>query len=491
MRHRMRGRILSQLSLVVIALSPQVAQAIEIRFDYRYDTSGMFAAPERRAALDFAAETFEAFTDQLAPISLSAGNWNAQFSHPSESTVVNVIGEEIAANEILIFVGAYDLPGSALARGTVGAFYSVSTPNLLETLQTRGQPNASGSSPTDFGRWGGAITFDTIKTGETTPRNWHFDPTSPPPAGTMDLVSVALHEIAHVLGFSVSNNPAKPFSLETYIDHEVNLFDGPNVQAAFGAPAPMESSGHHWEYSIKSAFDGNLQAPIMTPNIYNGVRRGFTTLDYAAMADIGWEVPEDMLAAPIQTVAGDYNGDSVVNMLDYFAWRDSFGSGANGNIGDYVVWRDAFDRSSQIAADIDYNGVVDSRDYDLWKANFGSTSGLAGDANGNGRIDAADYVVWRDAYAPPARLVGDFDNSGVVDALDYTVWRATFGSTAQLAGDANGNGRIDAADYAIWRDHAQGAAGGEVAESVVPEPSSFASALLGIVVAWSVRRRFR
>lgn len=491
MRHPMRGRILSRLSLVVIALSPQVAQAIDIRFDYRYDTDGMFAAPERRAALDFAAETFEAFTDQLSPISLSAGNWNAQFNHPSESSVVNMVGEGIAANEILIFVGSYDLQGSALARGTVGAFYSVSTPDLLDTLQTRGQPNASGSSPTDFGRWGGAITFDTLKTGETTPRDWHFDLATPPPAGVMDLVSVALHEIAHVMGFSVSTNPAKPFSLETHLDHENLLFTGPNVQAASGGPAPMDPSGHHWEGSIKSEFDGNLQAPIMTPNIYTGVRRGFTTLDYAAMADIGWEVPEEMLAAPIETVAGDYNGDSVVTMLDYLSWRSSFGSGANGSIGDYVGWRDAFDRSSIIAGDIDYNGVVDSLDYDLWKANFGSTSGVGADANLNGRIDAADYVVWRDASAPPARLVGDFDNSGAVDALDYAVWRATFGSTAQLAGDANGNGRIDAADYAIWRDHAQGAAGGDVAESVVPEPSSLVIALLGVIGIWSMNWRHR
>ena len=505
MRQRMWGSTLSQLSWVVIALLPQAALAIEIRFDYRYDTSGVFAAPERRAALDFAAQTFEVFTDQLAPISLASGAWSAQFNHPSENTIVNLAGENIAANEVVIFIGAYDLEGSALARGTVGAFYNVVGDSLLDALQTRGQPNSEGSSPTDFGRWGGAISFDTFKTGETTPRAWHFDLTTPPPAGSMDVVSVALHEIAHVLGFSVSTNPAKPFSLESYLDEENRLFTGPNVQTAYGGPAPIDASGHHWDKSIVSEFDGTSQAPIMTPKIYSGVRRGFTTLDYAAMADIGWEVPEEMLASRSVTVAGDYSGDAVVNTLDFLAWRAAFGSsdlGADGNvnqsvdIGDYVVWRDAFDRSSQVAGDIDYNGIVDIQDYALWRANFGSMSGLAADVSRDGRVSAADYVVWRDAYAAPTQLPGDFNESGTVDALDYNLWKADFGSATGLAADANGDGRVNAADYVVWRDNLLRAAGSNIGESAVPEPAGLAIAAVAVllgacVYAESLRSRSR
>lgn len=494
MRQRMWGSALSQVSWVVIALFPQAALAIEIRFDYRYDSTGMFAAPERRAVLDFAAQTFEVFTDQLTPISLASGAWTAQFSHPSENTIVNLDGESIAANEVVIFVGAYDLEGSALARGTVGAFYNVVGDGLVEALQTRGQPNASGSSPTDFGRWGGAISFDTFKTGETTPRVWHFDPTTPPPAGSMDVVSVALHEIAHVLGFSVSTNPAKPFSLETYLDQENSLFTGPNVQAGYGGAAPTDTSGQHWDASIMSELDGNSQVPIMTPKIYTGVRRGFTTLDYAAMADIGWEVPEELLVSRSAMVAGDYSGDAVVNTLDYLEWRGAFGSnelGADGNlnqsvdIGDYVVWRDAFDRSSQVVGDIDYSGVVDMQDYALWKANFGSMSGLAADVSRDGRVSAADYVVWRDAFAAPTRLAGDFNDSGTVDLLDYNLWKAEFGSATDLAADANGDGRVNAADYVKWRDNLNRAAGIAVAESSVPEPAGFAIAMVAVLLgAW-------
>ena len=54
-----------------------------------------------------------------------------------------------------------------------------------------------------------------------------------------------------------------------------------------------------------------------------------------------------------------------------------------------------------LAGDYDGDGVVDADDYAEWTAAFGMTiddvSGpLKADGNGNGIVDAADYVVWRD-----------------------------------------------------------------------------------------------
>ncbi len=49
----------------------------------------------------------------------------------------------------------------------------------------------------------------------------------------------------------------------------------------------------------------------------------------------------------------------------------------------------------------DYNGDshVDALDYLAWKANYGSTTHLAADGNGDGIVDAADYTFWRNLLA--------------------------------------------------------------------------------------------
>src|SRR3954469_6393014 len=45
----------------------------------------------------------------------------------------------------------------------------------------------------------------------------------------------------------------------------------------------------------------------------------------------------------------------------------------------------------------DYNGdgIVDGIDYQVWRSNSGDTAALVADGNGNGIVDASDYVTWR------------------------------------------------------------------------------------------------
>ncbi|MBB6429294.1 PEP-CTERM sorting domain-containing protein [Algisphaera agarilytica] len=51
-----------------------------------------------------------------------------------------------------------------------------------------------------------------------------------------------------------------------------------------------------------------------------------------------------------------------------------------------------------LAGDYNGNGVVDAADYTVWQDSFGSTTDLAADGNGNGVVDAADYTVWQDNF---------------------------------------------------------------------------------------------
>lgn len=54
--------------------------------------------------------------------------------------------------------------------------------------------------------------------------------------------------------------------------------------------------------------------------------------------------------------------------------------------------------AAQIAGDYNGDSVVNGADYNLWRSEFGSTTHLAADGNRNGVVDAADYVFWRNIF---------------------------------------------------------------------------------------------
>jgi hypothetical protein len=66
-------------------------------------------------------------------------------------------------------------------------------------------------------------------------------------------------------------------------------------------------------------------------------------------------------------------------------------------------WRTVYTADSvllQVVLAGDYNGdgVVDAGDYTVWRDSEGSTTNLAADGNNNRMIDAGDYQVWRSHY---------------------------------------------------------------------------------------------
>jgi hypothetical protein len=76
---------------------------------------------------------------------------------------------------------------------------------------------------------------------------------------------------------------------------------------------------------------------------------GDSTLTAADIA--AWQ-----LLAPL---AGDYNGDRVVNAADYTVWRDTLGS------------------TTQLAADGSANSVIDQADYTFWVSRYGTAGSAA------------------------------------------------------------------------------------------------------------------
>lgn len=70
--------------------------------------------------------------------------------------------------------------------------------------------------------------------------------------------------------------------------------------------------------------------------------------------DPQWSFEFKISALPNSAIAGDYNGDGVVDAGDYSVWRDTLGSTTN------------------LAADGNGNGMVNQLDYNLWAANYGT-----------------------------------------------------------------------------------------------------------------------
>jgi hypothetical protein len=372
--------------LVFAVVSPAVpTQAISVTIDYSFDSNNFFGAgnPQGAAAGLQAKATLEAaagfysnlLTDSLSVIqtppeyhSTAGGSavwhWTAEFENPSTGADTMLTDPTIPAGQYRIYVGAQTLSGSEAGHGAPGGIgFSYNAGGSFNSQSEIDQITATGAEfdnevhhrdkPTGFADWGGTISFDTNTT-------WHYDYTTAPLNGQVDFYSVALHELGHTLGLGDSDewnalvddsNPSLP------------KFVGPNAESVYGQPVPIYSVDlAHWADDTMSTIYGTTtsQEAVMSPFITVGTRKKVTTLDAAALKDIGWSV-----AAP-PTLAGDYNGNGTVDAADYTVWRDTLGS------------------TTDLRANGDNTGAsagkIDAADYIAWKNNFGRALGGNGSA---------------------------------------------------------------------------------------------------------------
>ncbi|QDU89092.1 hypothetical protein Pla175_24780 [Pirellulimonas nuda] len=84
---------------------------------------------------------------------------------------------------------------------------------------------------------------------------------------------------------------------------------------------------------------------------------------------------------------------------------------------------------------------------------------------------------------------GDYNEDGTVDAADYTVWRDNLGTLITLPNEGVGvtPGEVTSDDYEFWKTQFGGAPGPVVVATGVPEPGSFAVALLALAALSSTR----
>lgn len=264
-------------TVLALGMSGAAQANIDIQFDFTYDTNSFFAPADRLAALNAAASVFETrFADTLSAITSSGGNsFDAVFFNPSDlATNITLQDTSIAADVLRVYVGATNLGGSTLGRGGPGGFQCSGFGSFCTAASNRGEGDVSGNDAVDFAPWGGAMSFNSTA-------SWHFGLT---PVGLengeADFYSVALHELAHVLGFGTSD------SFDRYVN---GSFFGPAAMAVHGGAVPMHDEAH-WRDGTASLVNGVSQETAMDPTIRFGTPKNFTDLDYAAMRDVGWEV---------------------------------------------------------------------------------------------------------------------------------------------------------------------------------------------------------
>ena len=295
---RARGsRTVPRFRPAVGEVEARVLPAVTIAVDFSQDSANFFDTQAKKDLMQFAASAVGAMlNDSLSAVVASGGNtWSATFPSPATGATVAFPNLVVPANALIIYVGGRGLPGrSEAGEGSTGGYTassSVGDQNWLNTVAARGQAGALASTPTDYGTWGGSIAFDS--TGST---NWFFGQTT---AGLgpnqTDFLSVAEHEIGHVLGLGTAPSwDAKVVG---------GTFRGANAKAANGgAFVPVNAQADHWAQSVQS--DGG--PALMTPALANGTRVPFTTLDQAALKDVGWQV-QPVAPAVFQVASPGYS----------------------------------------------------------------------------------------------------------------------------------------------------------------------------------------
>lgn len=237
----------------------------KIQLDYRYDRAGFFTDPIRKQALEGACRIWgRLISDSFANVPKDTFIKVRDPEKPTEPAVALNIEYEI--DDLLVFVGSADLPSGVTGTSAPTAGLSgVADAQLASALDQR-------FNGAVFQPWTAWITFDTTT-------SFHFDPGpelgTAVPAGKIDFVSVALHELGHVLGFGTA---------ETFKSKIVNkAFTGTKAQALFGGPLPLTSDLAH----VPNANATGTRRMLMDQSDSAGVRYLPSPLDLAALEDLG------------------------------------------------------------------------------------------------------------------------------------------------------------------------------------------------------------
>jgi hypothetical protein len=235
---------------------------LSIRFDYRFDTAGFFGDAQRQALEAAAAAWSAVLSDDFDAI--PAGT-ELRLRNPEDRDTDVWVTLDEPIDDVLVFVGTTeDMVGVGRGGTSMVAFSDDSALQDQLTWRVQGDP---------FQPWAGSTSFRASA-------EWFFDPTPETdddiPVDATDFISIATHELGHVLGV--------PDAMLFAAQVSGNKFAGPNAVAVYGAQVPLSADGGHLQDGL--LVDG--KEPLMDPSTTDGTRKRPTALDVAILEDLGF-----------------------------------------------------------------------------------------------------------------------------------------------------------------------------------------------------------
>jgi hypothetical protein len=244
------------------------SSGFKIILDYRYDTAG-YMTRERRLVMRAAAASWEQFIgSDFSPVPAETTLRARDPQNPSDGGIRLTVSYPV--DDVVVFVGSRTIDGLHGALGTAYSSFTVAGASAELANALTGRYNGNPFQP-----WVATITFDTA---DDLFADATLDTSDDLPRERVDLYSVALHELGHVLGV------AECAAYKALVSN--GTFTGAKTTSLYGSAVPLASDNNHISKAVRS----NGRRVVMDESDAAGERSLITPLDLAVLEDLGYQL---------------------------------------------------------------------------------------------------------------------------------------------------------------------------------------------------------